>query len=411
MTGTNQNRLAILGFGASGLLTFFNLVKNYSKNSGAIAIDIFEKSPQQFARGIAYSTKNPNHLLNVVVQGMGAQEDRQDFFNWLQKHYPNYQKNDFVSRKIFGDYLQHLFNLTLALAAEKKISCHFFSQEITEIFYENHKFKIAGQAYDYCILATGTPLKNPEKNFWNIDITKHLSSPEIHLIGCGLTAFDAAISLHDLGFAGKIFMYSRTKKLPQMHEIFTQEKIFESPLSLADSSLPLSQIFKKFRENCQNSICWRKTFDAFRPLTQSFWSALSLEKKQRFMRHCFRVWNTHRHRCAQSEFALIKQMIDARKIILTTEKFDEKTAISCAGFSCDFASPLVKNLLNEKIVKLDEMAAGLVAQQENFYLMGGLNFGSLFEITSIPDIAPQARKVAGEIISKLVCSSKPPLKK
>lgn len=401
MTGTNQNKLAIIGFGASGLLTFFHLVKNFPKNSAELTIDIFEKSTQQLARGIAYSTKNPNHLLNVVAQGMGASEDRQDFFDWLQKTHPNYQKNDFVSRKIFGDYLQHLLGLALEIAAEKKISCRFFEKEISEIFYENQKFKIAGESYNHCVLATGTPLKNPEKNFWNIDISKHLAAAEIHLIGCGLTAFDAAISLHDLGFSGKIFMHSRTKKLPQMHELFTQEKIFESPLSLADSNLPLSQIFKKFKKNCQNSICWRKTFDVFRPLTQRFWSALSLEKKQRFMRHCFRTWNTHRHRCPQNQFAIISKMIAEEKIILTTEKFDEKTAISCAGFSCDFSSDLVKNLLDEKIVKPDKMAAGLVSQRRNFYLMGGLNFGSLFEITSIPDIAPQAREVAWDIISRL----------
>ena len=64
LSTANEKHVAIVGFGLSGLVTFFNLVKNHQADSGKLVVRIFEKS-SVLLKGTAYSTKSPNHLLNV----------------------------------------------------------------------------------------------------------------------------------------------------------------------------------------------------------------------------------------------------------------------------------------------------------------------------------------------------------
>jgi len=395
---SKNNHIAIVGFGVSGLLTFLNIVKNYQKSSENLTIHIFEKS-QFFPKGIAYSTKNINHLLNVPAYLMGVvDEDREDFFKWLISKGYNYKKNDFVPRQIFGIYLEDLLKLALKIADEKNISYQFLNKEISEIAIKDKHYLIDEDTYNYCIIAVGVRLKNKSKNFWHVDIKKYLHEKEIHISGCGLTAFDAAISLRDLNYEGVIFMHSRSGKMPQVHKIIDSSKKINPPLSIEDTALPLSLIFRKFVKNCKNSTDWRPCFDAIRPLTQDFWSKLNTEKKKRFTRHCIRLWNIHRHRCPESEFAAITKMIDLGKLVLVKKRSDAENVIDCTGFDYGFRSKLINNLIENGIVKFDDLELGIVSQYDNFYVIGGLNFGSIFEITAAPDIALQALKISRHVI-------------
>ncbi len=393
-----EKHVAIVGFGLSGLLAFLNLVENYQK-SDKLIIRIFERS-RFFAKGIAYSTKNINHLLNVVAEKMGVESnDRKHFYKWLVSKGYNYGEKDFVPRQIFGIYLQDVLESALKIAQEKNISYEFINKEINDIGIKNNHYLIDGNAYNYCILAVGVRLKNWRHNFWHVDLTKYLQQKEIHITGCGLTAIDAAISLRDLNYDGAIFIHSRSNRLPQIHQINTalpQNVI--SPLTLDDAHLPLSLIYQKFVKACKNSTNWQATFDSFRPLSQSFWQALDSKKKKCFLRHCFRLWNIHRHRCPQVQYEAIQQMVTANKLIFTKGRAGE-SAIDCTGFDYGYKSELLKSLLKNHIVENDAIAAGIVSLKDNFFIMGGLNFGSTFEITAVPDIAPQAHKIATEILS------------
>ena len=71
MASGKDKHIAIVGFGLSGLLAFLNIVEKYQPSSSKLKIRIFEKS-RFFSKGIAYSTRNINHLLNVPAQKMGV---------------------------------------------------------------------------------------------------------------------------------------------------------------------------------------------------------------------------------------------------------------------------------------------------------------------------------------------------
>jgi uncharacterized NAD(P)/FAD-binding protein YdhS len=190
--------------------------------------------------------------------------------------------------------------------------------------------------------------------------------------------------------------------MPQFHINHAANEKVELPLKFEDANLALSEIFHKFVIACKNSADWRLCFDAFRPLTQNFWMALDTTKKKRFMRHCFRLWNIHRHRCPESQYLVIEKMIKSGQIIFSKTAPKADHIINCSGFDYAGKSGLINSLIDNNIAVEDELNLGIKSKYDNFYIMGGLNFGSLFEITAVPDIAPEARQVAKEILLRQI---------
>ena len=105
LNNSKRKKVAIIGFGASGIMTFHNLVRFHKNNAKSLLeIYIFDKSP--INKGIAYSTKNVNHLLNVRAKGMSVvEEDNLHFVSWLKVNGYKYSQEDFVPRVIYGLYL------------------------------------------------------------------------------------------------------------------------------------------------------------------------------------------------------------------------------------------------------------------------------------------------------------------
>src|SRR6185369_967638 len=67
-------------------------------------------------RGVAYGTRRPEYLLNVVARNMSALADQPDHFvEWLGTRsdfadVPAAElREQFVPRRVYGDYLQSLF--------------------------------------------------------------------------------------------------------------------------------------------------------------------------------------------------------------------------------------------------------------------------------------------------------------
>jgi hypothetical protein len=100
--------IAIIGAGFSGTLLALHLLR---RCPGSVRIHLIERSPR-FGRGLAYSTGNLSHVLNVPTSKMSAFHDRpDDFLDWLrQEGQPDagsVTPNCFVARKVFGDYVRH----------------------------------------------------------------------------------------------------------------------------------------------------------------------------------------------------------------------------------------------------------------------------------------------------------------
>ena len=68
-------RIAIIGGGASGALTALHLARGLPVGSAEI---IVIEPAEEIGRGLAYSTDDPGHLLNVRAANMSAFADQPD---------------------------------------------------------------------------------------------------------------------------------------------------------------------------------------------------------------------------------------------------------------------------------------------------------------------------------------------
>ena len=101
--------IAIVGAGFSGTLLALHLLRRCPPT---VRVALIERN-SAFGRGQAYSSGNPNHLLNVPAGRMSAFSDRPgDFLEWLQQQAgPDASLPSakcFVPRRRFGAYVRNL---------------------------------------------------------------------------------------------------------------------------------------------------------------------------------------------------------------------------------------------------------------------------------------------------------------
>jgi uncharacterized NAD(P)/FAD-binding protein YdhS len=130
--------IAIVGGGFSGTMTAIWLMKNSTKkNQDKIQIYLIEKD--NLARGQAYADLDPHLLLNVRADQMGAfPDDIGHFYRWLQDQKIECAGSDFISRKIYGDYLSELLALAIKESAEL-VSIEIIKDQVIDLDADNKK--------------------------------------------------------------------------------------------------------------------------------------------------------------------------------------------------------------------------------------------------------------------------------
>lgn len=96
----------VIGGGASGVLFAANLLRHDTD----LRVTVIEER-HLLGCGIAYSTTDPDHLLNTRVHHMSAfPEDPDHFLRWLRTgaEGDRYRRDSFVSRATYGRYLAAL---------------------------------------------------------------------------------------------------------------------------------------------------------------------------------------------------------------------------------------------------------------------------------------------------------------
>jgi uncharacterized NAD(P)/FAD-binding protein YdhS len=323
--------IVIVGGGFSGTVTAINLAR---LSSVPLQISIINQNRIP-CRGIAYSTRNGSHLLNVVARNMSALADQPNHFvEWLGTRSEFLDvpvatlREKFVPRRVYGDYLHQLFQwYSGAHAAERKMRLEWIQDEVRDIFIDDHAHVAlqGGQVLtaDKVILAVGNQEPAPVRvqgldphspkyigNPW-MGWEERLPSPDcdLLLVGTGLTMIDTFLSLKDLGWRGKIVAVSRNGLLPLSHF-----KGFDYPDLLDDSGATIGlrkmvRLFKKhFRTAQARDLNPAILVDKLRPHTQRIWQHLSVFEKRQFNRHLRTRWNVMRHRIAPD---IHRQLLEA----------------------------------------------------------------------------------------------------
>jgi uncharacterized NAD(P)/FAD-binding protein YdhS len=278
--------------------------------------------------GVAYSTTDPAHRINVPAARMTLFPDKAtDFDDWFRRSGgleadPEALWRDgsaYPRRAVFGHYVagivagEHDAN---PLASIEHVRDQAIYVERVGEAYTIHLAQGGIIAAEIIVLATSHPppglpamiasrladdpglIANP----WAPGALENIEpNAGILIIGTGLTMADVVASLSRRGHTGHITAFSRRGLLPRGHAKlpvpipFTWFTQHEAPRNL----LALTRQVRAFVAQAgSDRLPWQAVFDDVRANGQRIWRGFDTAEKKRFLRHLRVFWDAHRYRIA-----------------------------------------------------------------------------------------------------------------
>ena len=425
--------VAVIGAGASGTFQALHLLRE-----GAERVTLVEREREP-GRGTAYGTRRPEHLLNVTALRMIVwPDDPEEFARWFGVR--GGAPDDYAPRMLFGDYACEL----MAKVADR---VEIVTGEAVDIVAgpEGEQVRLRdGRTLSADAVVLGLGNLRPAnvsgidparldglyvEDPWYGGFTEGLNeSDEVLLIGTGLTAIDAALTLDATGFRGRILGLSRRGLAPRPH--LRREPVADP---LPDSPKRTVDLLRAVRRRARE-IGWREAVHELRPVTRQVWGDLPLDEKRRFIRHLRPWWDVHRHRIAPAVGDRIEAMqregrlrfvagrirsaeADGSEAVVTwrprgqdaPEELRVRRIVNCSGPELDIArarEPLLDALLAAGRIRPDPCRLGIDVDRdsralaadgtpsETLYAIGPMTRGAFWESIAVSDIAAQARDVA-----------------
>lgn len=459
MRQTDMVDIAIIGGGYSGTITAVHLMQGMPNPATKIVlVDRFRQS----GRGLAYGTWDDNFLLNVPAGNMSALDGSpQHFVDYCRTIDPAFNEGSFVSRRIYGDYLQHTLREAqqnwpgmLEMIAGQVISVQPEAMSGTiAIKLDDGRLIRAAKV----VLALGhfSPKAPPElrpaasqgggyiENPWGFSglgsLPDHLP---VLLVGSGLTAIDALFRINSNGNR-KVMLLSRKGLLPQGHRSTPKQPAHVPfPVALDKPSLTVLDCMRHLRLNAKRHIAeggdWRDAINELRSHTPEIWQRWSLRERKKFLRHAVGYWDVHRHRLAPVADSRLKEIfasgnadIVAGRLVDCIEQdsgyavrirlrgsgecrmLTVGAIVNCTGPDTDLTTisdPLIQQLLGDGLVVADETKIGLVTgasyevigsngeSVRNLFYVGPMLKASFWEAIAVPELRQHTRQLAQKLI-------------
>lgn len=432
---TGWRDVLVIGGGASGVLFAANLLRHDTD----LRVTVIEQS-RLLGCGIAYSTMDPDHLLNTRVHNMSAfPDDEEHLLRWLQARDHVLDRSSFIARTTYGSYLSALLQPWLRSGRLLCIkgNCVAVNEREGGVKITLDDGSMLKGAY--AVLATGHVLPRRDTSgrvsgAWD-RVTSPAPDATVMIVGTGLSMVDQLLSLQRAGHRGPIVAVSRRGLLPRSHAAGHAHPL---PREAVPFGAPVSQILKWLRTLARESAAqggsWRDAIDAIRPWVSSLWQNMSTDQRSRFLRHGSAWWEVHRHRIPPASTERLNDAIASgqlrvlraafvraqgddgtlQAVIRRRGKTQEETLavariIDCRGIRNDpqaNATPLVADLLERGAARVDPLRIGLDVstdarlisaagkESERIFALGPAARATFWEITAIPDIRIQAERIA-----------------
>lgn len=344
--------VAIVGGGFCGAMTAANLLRGAQSQLRVILIE-----PRELVgRGLAYSTPEPSHLLNVPCGKMGARpDDIGGFHRWaeqaLASEYPDTIGPDaFLPRGDFGRYVEAELHEASRLA-HTQVTLERHHGRISDITHGSHgaELKLAsGEAIraDQVILAVGSgPARVPE-GIRQLGATEGrlITTPfapgaldpvgtedRLLVLGTGLTMFDVAIALEHKGFTGRMLAVSRRGRMPRPHAPHAPAPWGAQWAATLTENTKAKELVCAVRTGVARAeaegLDWRCVIDAMRPHLPRLWQNMNDAERRRYLRHASSFWEVRRHRCAPQVWAMVDQMIHRGVLEVSAGRVLEATVL------------------------------------------------------------------------------------
>jgi uncharacterized NAD(P)/FAD-binding protein YdhS len=414
-------------------------------------------------RGVAYGLRRPEYLLNVAARNMSAFPNEPDhFLEWLRtrsefESAPEIElRESFIPRQIYGDYIRSIVQHHLQSPGEvTPASAEFVIGEAVDV--EPHDagclVRLADGSTleaDRVVLATGNEapaalpgtaeianhpawVGNPWQA-WEERLPHHDGS--VVILGTGLTAVDAIITLRALGWLGSIHTVSRHGWFPHAHFRGIEYPDFP-PADVDLAALGLEKLLGLIGEHCailhERDANPAIIVDKLRPHTQRIWGSFSRQERLDFANEHAARWNVFRHRIAPDIHAQITSsqltgqlQVHAGGIVKLAASQDRirielgdhqwlegDLVINATGPSTKFTatrSALLQNLLRRGAIAPDDADLGVHVDHDHivltragerspwFLALGPMLRGTYWETIAIPELRVQARRVAETLL-------------
>src|SRR5690348_10274691 len=208
-------RVAIIGGGAAAVALLSELVE---RASAPLHLDWYTGGAAHPGRGIAYGTTSPRHLLNVRAATMGMFSRRpRGFLDFAQRADPQAAGTDFLSRRLYGDYLEDEAANALAQSRSRGVDVRVVPFAADALVPEIDGVTVIqgerASRVDAAVLAIGAlpvrPIAGVEASLlaeqryiidpWAFLASTGANAPprEVALVGLGLSAVDVLLELAD----------------------------------------------------------------------------------------------------------------------------------------------------------------------------------------------------------------------
>ena len=395
-------------------------------------------------RGVAYSTTEPAHLLNVRAEGMSAWAGDPDHFARAYEAEGG-DRRGFAQRRFFATYLGGILDEAIDSGRTEPVQASVVSSERRDGSWRLKLDDGSQVDAEALVLAIGNQEPDTLRAFsgigrrfignpWDADARAAveelaMTGETALLVGTGLTMVDLVLSLDTAGHRGRIVALSRRGLAPRSHADF-------EPAPVELEGVPLGSVRNLWRWLKRRSaeVGWRAAVDSLRPHSHALWQALDADEHRRFLRHARPWWDVHRHRIAPEVGATVARLVGegrleivAGRIVSADGKADavdvqyrRRGSASVQSLSAAYAfnctgplhsithtkDPLLRSLLDAREVSPDHLGIGVkvsgtCSAGEHLWAMGPLTKGRYWEIIAVPDIREQAAQVADDIQREL----------
>lgn len=425
-----MKKIAIVGGGASGLLVALNLAR---KSQDSLHITIVEPR-NVLGEGIAYSTQDEGHVLNVPAGRMSAFMDHPEhFMQWM-----GCDKNTFAPRRAYARYLQetlqsldlskiklrHIQDKAISVAqegAEWKVVVaggeELFANAVVLAIGHGESFQIPGVGKD---LTSKRYLADP----WRLTVSA--VDGQLIGIGTGLTFIDHALTHIRRNSTNTVTGISRNGLIPEAHLAHRAD-----PLEVPSIARENPEEMRRFIEEADD---WRAAQDGIRHQLPDIWHRWSEQMKASFLDHDLRWWNVHRHRLAPEIAEEVRLAIDSGRIrvvksgvsgvkeiddgitveLSTGESIKGDALVNCLGYRVAGEESLIETLIASGLAQEGPLGLGVKTDyprfnlldgngrpQENVFVIGPVLIGERFETTAIPELREQADLIAVQLLETI----------
>jgi uncharacterized NAD(P)/FAD-binding protein YdhS len=430
--------VAIIGGGFSGTMVAAQLARRGVRS-------VLVEGGGRTGLGVAYSTSEPAHLLNVPADSMSAWPDEPQHFARAFEPQGGTPKG-FAERRLFGRYVRSIMDEALAggcvqLIEDKAVAAEPNGHSWTIRFPGGQPLEasavvlaLGNQPPEPLPFASGDSprlINNPWSGEAAAAIAELAESGDALIIGTGLTMVDTVLSLDSAGHTGRMIAVSRRGLIPRGHAEF-------EPAPVSADEVPPATVRGLWRWLRRRSARagWRAAVDSLRPYSHAIWQAFPADEQKRFLRHARPWWDVHRHRIAPQVAERLKQLTGEGRLEVVAGRIlelapagdglDVRISLRGSGhelrarvdyaFNCTgplgtisrTRDPMLRQMLEQELLCPDALGIGIdvdersrVTGAKGLWAVGPLTKGKFWEIVAVPEIRVQAAAIADDIAREL----------